>query len=304
MYSQNELLRFEVPDSRKIYYGGRLQRLVQSLPSPERQQPSLLYYIGKTSKSNTIAKLFPRTVFTYSKAGIVHAVLDADTIEADHPTIILEDTAHQHKPNNNLETLRTKLLFPFVNVICVISGGCGGLDGVKTKIATWAAHGSTTRVSRSVLPRLVVVITKPDTISATCESGLLSTPGFQDTFSNLHVIEAPPLGRRWIAHLQTVLKQEQHASHQEHLKFSTSLSAVHISALFDRATEGFLQNEPFDIINATRHQRPVSPALEQHLRTWIELCVEVSVPLAVISSLIASALVMDAYPPGMHGKPF
>ncbi|KAJ5178966.1 hypothetical protein N7492_002176 [Penicillium capsulatum] len=79
-------------------------------------------------------------------------------------------------------------------------------------------------------------------------------------------------------------------------------SATHLSELFRLAVENLCLSPllQFDFIAATRQQNPLDGSFTSHLKEFLVLAGKSRAPYEAISSHIASAVLMDAYPPGMH----
>ena len=90
------------------------------------------------------------------------------------------------------------------------------------------------------------------------------------------------------------------------MSHSLLFSATHLSALFRRAIAHFAQTirEPFNILQAARYGMEVKPDLAQHVEHVMILGRKHQLPDSVLLSVMASSILLDAYPPRMHGTSF
>ena len=81
-------------------------------------------------------------------------------------------------------------------------------------------------------------------------------------------------------------------------------SAAHSSVFFSLAVEHVSKiiDKPFDFFLASRIKNPVNPGSAQHIGRFVEAAGRV--PRRDVLSYIASTLLLDAYPPIMHGMSF
>jgi hypothetical protein len=80
-------------------------------------------------------------------------------------------------------------------------------------------------------------------------------------------------------------------------------NATHLRALFQSAFHHTLDDlwNSFDVVKATRRDRPVSPSTESNLVHYLEIADRARLTPDELAPSIASALFMDHYVPGMFG---
>jgi hypothetical protein len=85
---------------------------------------------------------------------------------------------------------------------------------------------------------------------------------------------------------------------QRHLLFS----AIHLDALIRAAIRAGTRQSTaaFHVIRATREGNEVDKSLGQHIRAFLDMATVHKLSDPDIVSFIASALLLDGYPPGMH----
>jgi hypothetical protein len=208
--------------------------------------------------------------------------------------------------------LYSRLLGAFADVFCFFSTDIGGFGPVVRRLASWLENGKPTTLPKTTYPRMVVVMEATDPgADSDKEAGEVllgelreeTTKNPLEMVSALEVVTVPNGGhcyRRLEEHLIRVLNQGR----KHKVEARTLFSARHLAAFFNYASDHFgrTTREPFDFVKASRLQNPVSPDLDMHLSNFLkhikspEELTDFAVPT------IASSLLLDHYPPGMHGK--
>lgn len=145
----------------------RLQRLIESIPDPDEQTPSLVVLVGNASKAAALRESFGVRRLWHGVAkrarGEVHLHVDpssvfgkpllvADSDPLSHPILKTPtrpaSTCHEtttrtiHRPAGTavdglLSGLFGRLLFPFADVFCFFCEDLGGLQSVARLLAAW-----------------------------------------------------------------------------------------------------------------------------------------------------------------------
>lgn len=166
----------------------RAQRLLDSLPSPERQFPSMIILIGNGTKRLTMQHLGveitrPNTIRGH---GEVHLSISPATQTGERPLLIADsdvpphsrlgrprksplcheitarpipqpsDDAAASKVEHAADRIYSRLLVPFADVVCVFANDLGGLNSVARRVTAWLDLGRSSNVT--VCPWLVIVI--------------------------------------------------------------------------------------------------------------------------------------------------
>ncbi|KAI9753305.1 MAG: hypothetical protein M4579_005224 [Chaenotheca gracillima] len=108
-----------------------------------------------------------------------------------------------------------------------------------------------------------------------------------------------PSGRKQLKDLIHRQCSEMQKIRQEH---ECLFSATHLSAFYREAIRHTSETlfKPFSFIDVSRQGNAVSLYLSQHIATSLNLAAEYKLSYENTTSFIASAILMDAYPPGMH----
>ncbi|KAJ9129295.1 hypothetical protein NKR23_g12567, partial [Pleurostoma richardsiae] len=207
-----------------------------------------------------------------------------------------------------------RLLLPFADVVCFFADDLGGIDRVVCRLAAWLDKGPAS--ATEVRPWLLVVVgdgAEEELLASFWDLVSAETSiDVRDRFRGVRVVSLSAqrrgVGRRqrhakgpWDGVRDEVLRASDLT--QRARRGSSSLfSARHLAAFLQHAAENVPDTlrAPFDFIRASRVWNPVAPDLEMHLANFLrgfrspEAIKDVAVPV------VASSLILDQYPPGMH----
>ena len=321
-----------------IHYGSRLRNIADGLPRPSSQCPSALALMGRRDKRNIIRKIYPESrISNHRQHGIANVVLDPNTIGHDYPLLIVDcswsDTERQHSHaaeekchgisnypiqwparssspqwTDLVKFVHVKLLFLFIDVLCIFSEDYDGLPGVAAQLASWASVGSASTLPRSTRPR-VVVVTRVDeqifgSLASLYRSELLAISRFSELFSSLEVVNTVGTTRLLLTAVKDTLDQELQGARSNRIETYTLFSAIHLATLFESALRKISQSpdNKFHFIQSSRHYTPVAQEFKHHLRAFMGLCVEHRVPRTAALSYVASTILLDSFPPDVHSE--
>ena len=171
-----------------VVQSDRLTSLVQELPFPNIQLPSLFVLIGNREKSNALGTLFriPKSRRSLIKAnyGDVHLHLDPSTAFDDRPIMLAGCNVRKRSTNqvkvrryefqgapgssSRLRFARSdqsddgpiRLLFPFADVFCFFSDDLGGFRYTAQYLASWLKMGVPSTHPGTMLPSIVIITSK------------------------------------------------------------------------------------------------------------------------------------------------
>lgn len=324
-----------------LQYGNRLNNITRSLPHPVKQHPSIVLFVGKQSKARALRAIYPGNGISNSRNyGIAKICVDPATINDDHPVLIADSCPEYTQTNlrgkhacheisnhpvawpdneNRPPTqqavgnyIYARMLSLFIDVLCIFAQDCGGLDGVAERLASWTAIGSASSLPGNVRPRLLIVtsISGPDFDSEALRFRLrvLSDPKFSELFSSLKVVNVlgstRPPSPALFSSLGMILRDEISTARAERINTQTLFSMVHVTAFFEMALCNFATSpqHTFDFIASTRESNPVPANFRQHLTSFMGLSSEHKLPENILWDFIASAIILDGFPPDMHCK--
>ncbi|KAJ8067019.1 hypothetical protein OCU04_004399 [Sclerotinia nivalis] len=220
----------------------------------------------------------------------------------------------------------SKLISPFSTVICLFADDLGGMAGVLDIMATWLTSlpEAPTDLPISTYPKVLIFKdtgATPEWEDGATKKFLLAlskeTAGRQGEtprkkeldvllakqFSGVHVLSLPILTssqRNWTP-LRERLLQESGDIQELRNHHRVAFSIRHFKAFFQMAIRHFCLNgdTSFSFIEASRASNPISEDFLVHLTSFLQN-VDRKQLLNFAVPVIASALVFDSYPPGMH----
>lgn len=317
-----------------LYYGNRLADVVGELRHPSEQSPHTVLLMGRDLKKEALRHLCPNAEGSAGQTTVALHV-DRRTIRAEHPRLFADCDPTNRKLKPALEAvpachaqqnicidwpsdegphsvILSRLLFLFVDVICIFADDIGGLDVVEDLLSTWARIGSSSTLHHQTRPRVMVIVggrTVSATQSLIDEQDFLfhlirpEMPHLFDTFADIQTFRLLPSDDRFNQLERDLSSQLQTAQLWRERK-RVDFSAIHLERLFQDALQhvgdGILL--PFDYIQKSRCRTPLNGDFSSHLTTFLSLERRTSLPYEGLISHIASAVFMDAYPPDMHGS--
>ncbi|EXK83413.1 hypothetical protein FOQG_12275 [Fusarium oxysporum f. sp. raphani 54005] len=210
----------------------RMQSILDCLPTPDFQQPTLLVLIGNVSKTIALRELFgvKRTGrFNLRRSPTeVHFHVDPTTVFGDNPLFIADgDLCDQpavktfaakaqdmtrrliKRPSEEFGfsgptgSIYAQLLAPFANVFCFFCEDLGGFKRVSRHLAAWLEHDCPSTLPEGTRPR-VVVVTEKSSVGAESEReartdlltliGKLTARNILEHISSIEVIALFPDG--------------------------------------------------------------------------------------------------------------
>ncbi|KAF7594879.1 hypothetical protein BBP40_007913 [Aspergillus hancockii] len=275
--------------------GSRLGQLVGELPDPAAQSPQLVFFMGRQLKDQALRQLCGSNYRGQSRhRRSINLRSDNRTLHAQHPqffadcdptnrafSVVIDSPRHCHQERslpieistaeNSLHDLViARLLFLVIDVVCIFADDVGGLEGVRQILSTWTRIGSTSTLPRVVRPRVIVAVSgQTQSITHT----LLDEGDF--FFQLLHVGE---------------------------LEFYSTFGDIQISRLPAEklSPDARYMTLRGELSRQLQHARANHGAFTSHLIDFLKLGNKTRAPYDEMASYIASAILMDAYPPGMH----
>lgn len=317
---------------RKIVHDHALRRLADALPAPQTQTPSTALFLGNKLKDKAIhylCKDSKRGRALSRNDSTLQIRHETSSLSSDSPLYIADanpflfgTAIEQERPSCHPQTtlsvswsslpeasfedlVLSRLILPFVDVICIFASDCAGYGGVQKVIAKWAALKLPSQEFDEVATRLIII--KPGTDENSSESyqpklieGVVGSESLTIEELVLPGTAQQPRISALRRGLQSVLDRVRTERRAKSLMFT----ATHLEALFRRAFYHFAANarEPFNFIQAARYGMEVEDSVAVHLENGLRLCQRLKVPEDATLEICASSILMDAYPTGMHSK--
>ena len=220
-----------------------------------------------------------------------------DTVES---TITLADTVHH------------RILLPFVDVQCLFVADIGGVDVTVRRLASWAAVPIRSTTA-DIRPILVLVVTRGQ--AKKMKAALNALPEFDkrksalgNHFRQVRIVVFNPTRRtnRKDGKQQRVLRrallQSMNSAYRDRSRLGLLFSAFHTAHLLQAAAERAVASPwtSLDFISMARKDNSVAADMDAHLMNFLEQFRDNESLRRLAVPLIASAILLDQYPPGMH----
>ena len=319
-----------------LYDEGRMRRLMTELTHPRKQKPTIILFLGHRAKNIALRELFPYNNIRRGQGdGIASLRIDTATLHSDFPIFFADSNpsvsllrnavtpiCHEVKTYSLyakdrlavslFDFFHARFLCLFSDVICIFAEDFESLDSVVNHLRAWAAAGSANKLFHQIRPRVVVVVKGDDaspTYSLLQAQDLRFNLHQQDLisfFSSITVLrladgQISPLARH--RRLKEVLLR--HADEMRQLRQTAGClySAAHLTCFSEEAIRHIAEEAhlPFDFLLISRRQNMVSQDYCEHLENFFRISNDM-VSHEETLSIVASSVLMDAYPPGMHGK--
>ncbi|KAL6716956.1 hypothetical protein ACLMJK_004869 [Lecanora helva] len=319
----------------QLHYDNRIRAVLQQLTNPETQYPSMIFLIGTKHKDIALRQLFPHNNIKRGyRSGTVNLRLDSTTISSDIPLLFADGdpralipyqlgATHCHEEvvfplewqpasGDIIRTLYSRLIAPMTDVVCVFADDFDGLEDVASFLSRWVRMGSPSNLPSAVRPRVLIVAEETAATYNVLEMENLRHRLAQENphsrgeiFSSVSILHlagdyVSQLAR--YRRLKEVLMTYVGEARNERLQQRLLFSARHYEAFFRRILHHVARSitEPFDFIGATRKNNEIADDYEDHITHFMSLAKEYFVPYHSLASFLASSILMDAYPPGMH----
>jgi hypothetical protein len=308
----------------------RLQALIDAgvFSKPEKKTPCLITCIGSKAKNRFVQTVTgqrnSKSARVYPRAK-VHLHISKVNVDDNSPLLVADyttsnfrtanwtqDNCHEivprallwARPENSVsEYILSRVLYPFTAAFCMFSLDLGGLRGSIDFLKTWMSYAQDCLEHDLSHPGVVIIITEGGG-SAYPEWDLVETQLAQQIYGRsdiiIDVLRVPRGYRRLLPLIMPTLEKVQKLREKNRVL----LSLDHFSALFNSACAHLSKNvmDPFDMIAATRMANPVSLSLNEHIRRFLSLLSDEYHIVHTGLQVVASSLVLDSLPPGMHGR--
>ena len=314
---------------------GRFDRLVHKLSNPTRQYPQIVFCVGGEEKQRAIDCLFPEHDIAANRPApsLANLHIDGSRTHLENPFLFVDCSpqatlpvkkrgrkCHENRssrvawtlPRPRAETvILTRLLFPFVDCLCVFADDLGDLNAVFAYLEEWTAGDVATSLPWKARPRVCVITFAPLTPEAHEEqrafNSRLREIKFRRHFSSVRLVRFWPRSTgaaRDRALRQLVLHDELAIARKRRKEDRVLFAAHHLSWFFSRALVHVAKtlHDPFDFITESRLPRPVPSGYSDQLSTFLELAHRHDIPFQTVAAVVASSIAFDAYPSSAHGE--
>ncbi|KAJ5084790.1 hypothetical protein NUU61_009369 [Penicillium alfredii] len=315
---------------------GRLQQVVAELPDPDDQYPALCVFLGGKVKNHALQQLYPLNNIKRHAAGAhIQLRYDIASLKCDQPIFFADGDivlAEQSCPTKRFEAgmgypapwdcrsagtmlllLWSRLIFLFADVICIFIDDLPDLEKVVDFLGSCARLRSASSFSPSVFPRVIFVFGAenskqerdiPDMAllyRKIRERGCSSLSEVFSGIQSIHLADDRLSVTASYERMKTLIAGQLDIMctvRQEHLgrPNGTQLAALFQSAFWHMLTN---TDQAFDVVRATRKDRPVSLCIQDNLAHYLEAGSRADLHPQELAPSIASAILMDHYVPNM-----
>ena len=243
-------------------------------------------------------------------------------------------TSNGLDPKSLAHLVYAKLIAPFSTVICFFAEDLGGLQAIAQILAVWLMSFSSrsSDLPPSTNPRVLILIRHQDYLSfdeqaatkrfmmdlgreAEKKNGIMTgqlngrlkkaklDELLQQQFGGMRVVAFPDLdstSREWRT-VRTRILQDSKEIQERRKEARVAFSAQHFTSFFHMASNHFCNSvaSPFSFIRASRILNPVPAEFPFHIARFMKRVDQRQI-LNFAVPMIASALMFDSYPSGMH----
>lgn len=194
---------------------------------------------------------------------------------------------------NAIDTVVRKVLMLFVDVVCFFVDDFTGPEDCTRLLHRWSNETTT-----MAPPRVIFISNTVGVGKALCMVPKTSRwVQLSSGRGRSHCVARSKT-------LRTAIMREVSLRRKDKLASRVRLSTTHLSAMFRLALRHFAKcdRSEFNFILASRTMNNVDHDFNQLLVNFLTLCLQKNVEIDTALSFIASALVLDSLPPGMHCK--
>lgn len=315
----------------------RLSELVRELPYPKCQYPSLLYFSGNSNRMKALRALFPYNNITRKgPVGLIRLHLSTKTAHTQSPIFFAESSLclkhslgdskwlpHSTKKHRSFsiaaaegelssarlqQEIKKQLVLPWTQILCLFLDSAADIQAAKHLFQQPRRELTIGEDGISAPTQIVIVLTngKNATNAFAQECAQLKEMIKTGTVTILDLRPRSGLSDSVaFAPLQTLILKQLSIVQAEQVSDCRRFSAIHLSAFWNthvQSHRSLLDAPPLDLLTRARRDYAINEMMGNCLREATQHEASVSRLKEDFDDFVATAFVMDAYPPGMHGK--
>lgn len=317
---------------------GRLERLVEELGHPATQYPSLIWFAGNGNRIKALQALFPHNNITRrGPTGLAQLHISTETADTENPVLFAEtdlfNICGERKTNisdlsreriqryhiaqdgsrSTADTRRhviTNILFAFTHVLCFFVDTPSEMQEVVEMVES--PHHKFKIGSRSApdFTRVIIVLTYSEMPEAhdTMLKELFHFPNANIQLQvhildlrNRHILSS----KAAFEPLRRVVLDQVQSSRTELIEHGLSFSSLQLCTFWNRTIElkmGSSEDLALNCLKVARESHKMNVVTMEHLESFLSHASHLGCAIEDTHTFVASALLMNAYPPGMHCK--
>lgn len=315
----------------------RLEQLVQGLPNPKCQYPSLLYFSGNSNRMKALRALFPYNNITRKgPAGLIRLHLSTKTAHTQNPIFFAESslcleqslgdskwlkhsmTNHRSfsvasaektlSPTRLHQEVKRQFVLPWSQILCLFLDSASDIQAARILLQQPRQQLT---IGGEVIPsptQIAVVVTNSQqaTEAFTQECAQLERLAETGTVTILDLGSRSGLSDNVVFEpLQNLILNQLSIAQAEQVSASRQFSASHLSAFWSTRLQNHewtLDASPCDLLATARRGFTNIETMGGCLREITRNATSAGYSKEEFEDLVASAFLMEAYPPEMHGK--
>lgn len=205
-----------------------------------------------------------------------------------------------------VDRVYSNMILPFSDVVCFFSNSISNAIDDARKFLRWIDH-------MQPRPRAIFIFT--DILNSASDDFRPRVEHIRHTLGPelgastvITCLPEPNLCRRRpvivaqsLAAFRTLLSHQVRLAQAARDRASMHFNTAHLGGLFGLACQHFSRLiRPFDFIQASRNRRPIPAAIKTHITRFLQEATGQQDLIKFVAPVIASALMMDSCPPGMH----
>ncbi|KAJ5938376.1 hypothetical protein N7466_001510 [Penicillium verhagenii] len=315
----------------------RLEELVQGMPSPKRQSPSLVYFAGSSNRLKALRALIPHNNVTRKgPAGWIRLHLCGRSGHTETPVLFAESSllseksqgdsrwsthhaSHRHRryaipdaesvcsPAKLHQEVKAQLILPWTQILCLFIDSKSDLQSARNLLQQPRRQLAIGGQPVSTSMRIVIVLTKQDDSHPTSARQFADFEAFAETGETVVLDLRPRCGlSETVAFepLRTLIVEQLSAIRDQQESTCRRISASHLAAFWKSYIQSYKRslNAPrFDLLIEARRGYPDDKSMGRFLREGAHTVMYSGCAEDEMHVFVASAFLMHAYPPGMHG---
>lgn len=317
---------------------GRLEELVQGLPSPKRQCPSLVYFAGSSNRLKALRALNPHNNVTRKgPAGFIRLHLSGRSGHTESPVLFAESSLYLEKSQGDSrwskhhsthrqrrydisdagnacspvklhQEVKAQLVLPWTQMLCLFIDSQSDLQSARNLLQQPRRQLAIGGQPVSTTMRIVIVLAKQDDSHPTSVRQFADFEVFAETGETIILDLRSRCGLSDTAAfepLRTLIVEQLSAIRDQQESTGRRISASHLGAFWQSYIQSYKRclNAPrFDLLTEARRGYPNDESMGRFLREGAHAVMSAGRAEEEMQIFVASAILMHAYPPGMHGK--
>lgn len=316
-----------------ILHGWRYSQILQSFQNPSEQCPQTILLLGKKEKDIALRRLC-KSRDRSRVPGSISIRADGSSERSQYPRIFADwnPQSREVRPAFNsprvchreenipvnwprtatwdpYDLVLSRLLFLFCDIICIFSEDIGGMEATQSLLTTWANIGSASTLPDRIRPRVIVI---SSTISRGCVTervleeedflnNILYSKTLSASFTDIKVLSLPSNDNVTIQpeYLDNLISRKLLNARQDRSLNRLLFSARELDSLFKHALS-FLATDilqPFSVLRSSIRGNSLDGSFTSHITSFLSLGISVHILYKAVATYIASAILLDAYPP-------